>query len=403
VETKMNARIVCFASAKGGTGKTVLSASFAKFLSALNKKVLIVDTDASTNGLSLFYLQNLVNAKKQGRTESKKLLGIFEVTPNQLISPFKLETNIDIIPSLYVMEQTATIDPLKFRNSLEQVINRFSKSYDVILLDAQAGSDIFAQIAVELSNDVILVSEYDPVSFAGVNRLETLFSRIMPFEKRWLLYNKVLPEFAKLIGKNRIVERILPPIPWDEDVVRAFAERRLAIDTEKGNEYTIAIMRAVGALFGIEIQKEIREWKTQKADSIREPIQIQKADTEREISAFQRALADNQYRIRRLRGRTKFTILYVATVLLMSSFYAFFFLSGVINSFTLYTFIIGIVVAELGIMSIIYRNFEQRNRKKEVELSAETMMLKAKLEELMEKNKKQQTLLELDLEKLLET
>ena len=61
----MTAKVICFASAKGGSGKTVISASLAKFLAAVGKKVLLVDMDAATNGLSLLYLDELVNARKR--------------------------------------------------------------------------------------------------------------------------------------------------------------------------------------------------------------------------------------------------------------------------------------------------------------------------------------------------
>jgi cellulose biosynthesis protein BcsQ len=51
------ARIICLASAKGGSGKTVIASAFAQVLSGLNKKVLLIDTDGATNGLTLVNLQ----------------------------------------------------------------------------------------------------------------------------------------------------------------------------------------------------------------------------------------------------------------------------------------------------------------------------------------------------------
>ena len=52
----MSANVICFASAKGGAGKTVVTATVGTFLAALGKRVLIIDTDAATNGLTLFYI-----------------------------------------------------------------------------------------------------------------------------------------------------------------------------------------------------------------------------------------------------------------------------------------------------------------------------------------------------------
>ena len=59
------AKIYCLASAKGGSGKTVLCASFAAFLTELGKKVLMVDLDAATNGLTLLYLNEVNEHRDQ--------------------------------------------------------------------------------------------------------------------------------------------------------------------------------------------------------------------------------------------------------------------------------------------------------------------------------------------------
>jgi cellulose biosynthesis protein BcsQ len=56
-------KVICFASAKGGTGKTTISATLAKFLVGLDKKVLLVDMDAVTNGLTLLYVEEMLKAK----------------------------------------------------------------------------------------------------------------------------------------------------------------------------------------------------------------------------------------------------------------------------------------------------------------------------------------------------
>ena len=39
----MNSKVMCFASAKGGSGKTILIANIASFLTDIGKKCLIID------------------------------------------------------------------------------------------------------------------------------------------------------------------------------------------------------------------------------------------------------------------------------------------------------------------------------------------------------------------------
>ena len=52
----MNSKVYCFASAKGGSGKTVLTANIASFLTEIGKKCLIIDADAATHGMTLLYI-----------------------------------------------------------------------------------------------------------------------------------------------------------------------------------------------------------------------------------------------------------------------------------------------------------------------------------------------------------
>ncbi len=74
----MEAKIYCMASAKGGTGKTFLTATFAEFLVALGKKVLIIDADASTNGLTIFYIDEVKLKAEIAISQKRDALGLFE-------------------------------------------------------------------------------------------------------------------------------------------------------------------------------------------------------------------------------------------------------------------------------------------------------------------------------------
>src|SRR5262249_11530502 len=65
----MKAKVFAFASAKGGAGKTVSAVSVAIVLAAIGRRVLLIDTDASTNGLTLLYIEQVVEAKSEATEE----------------------------------------------------------------------------------------------------------------------------------------------------------------------------------------------------------------------------------------------------------------------------------------------------------------------------------------------
>src|SRR6266849_5465081 len=55
-------RVICFVSVKGGSGKTVITTSTAYVLTRSGKRVVLIDADFSTRGLSLFVLSSLIDA-----------------------------------------------------------------------------------------------------------------------------------------------------------------------------------------------------------------------------------------------------------------------------------------------------------------------------------------------------
>ena len=64
-------------------------------------------------------------------------------------------------------------------------------------------------------------------------------------------------------------------MPWNADVVRAYARRSLAIDIRRGNEYTFAIMQAARSLFGDMIEDRLSEWLNQHAEAVKGPINVE--------------------------------------------------------------------------------------------------------------------------------
>lgn len=290
----MVAKVICMASSKGGSGKTILSITFATLLQALGKRVLVIDTDAATNGLTLLHLQE-VSAFRASPGELAPR-GVYE-SGSRPADPFKLASGVHLIPATYEFIETEKVPVEKFRLALKATLQQFREEYDFVFLDAQAGFDMFSSITMrrDISDEVIIVSEYDPVSAAGVERLKVLGKESLSYDRTWILLNKMLPEFVKSYSDFLGVARYLSPIPWSADVVRAFARRKLALDTDEGNEYTLAIIRTLQSLLGDEIESAIKEWMAQRESSIREPIRNQLRDLEIQISGLVKRRIDLQY------------------------------------------------------------------------------------------------------------
>lgn len=270
--------VIAFISAKGGSGKTVTASSIGKFVAHLGYRTLLVDTDAATNGLTLLFLPTVTRSKA---TKGTREAGVFESDGVSKPTVINIQDHLDLLPATYRMIQTEDVSIVKFENTLRDTILQLI-DYDIILLDAQAGGDAFAKVSASLADQVVIVSEFDPISFQGVDRLKILFSSVIDPSATWILYNKILPEFATAIGEGLIVAQVLPPIPWDVDVVRSFAQRELAINVEDPNPYTFAISQIAGRLFGKDLRQSVQKWMTSTEETKMRPIvgRLEKLETD---------------------------------------------------------------------------------------------------------------------------
>lgn len=314
-------QVICMASVKGGSGKTVLAATFGTILSQIGKRVLLVDTDAATNGLTLLYLNEVVQHRENLPPTEGALAGTYEL-PGEAVTPttVSLSDNMSLLPATYRFFDSETVDVDLYRETLRVAARQWREEFDFVFLDAQAGSDGFAYGAMrkEVSDQVILVSEYDPLSAAGIERLKALFAEDLSYERIWILLNKMLPDIAAKYGEFLEVARYLPPITWNADVVRAYSRRRLALDLQYGNEFTVAVCRTLAAWVDPLTQEELDSWLSDKAAELRTPLGTQVADLRRELAAVS-SLSEHRAQ------RQAFISLLVIAMVLMLTVAAFIF------------------------------------------------------------------------------
>ena len=303
-ETTVSAKVLCFASSKGGSGKTIITANIASFLTGIGKKCLIIDCDAATHGMSLLYITDISNFSDENRK------GLFDFSnPEEITEKFEdnlvtVENGVALLPATYRFTTNFDPESKAEKGILKHIVEIMRPQYDFIFLDAQAGSDMYSRIAVneQISDEVIIVSEYDPLSSAGVERLKQVVGEDLSFARTWILLNKMLPEFVEKFSEFLSVTKYLPPIPWNAKVVRAYAKRELALDLERGNEFTLAIMGTIKVLMGKSIDSDLNLWLQNRTYTLREPLEEQYKDAEMElISAFE---AKN-----RLERRNRFNLL----------------------------------------------------------------------------------------------
>lgn len=299
----MTAKILCLASAKGGSGKTSLTATIGTFLAQLNKSVLMIDSDFGTNGLTLLFLKQVRLTAELTMAESVSPSGVLNGLASGRCQVVQLSEKLHFIPAdFYLSGNASQLADDQLTTAFSTLLLSFRDKYDYILIDAQAGSDAMARASMSrrVSDEVIIVTEYDPMSAAGVERLKALIREDLTYERTWILLNKILPEFAKSFSDFLSVAKYLSPVPWDVEVVRAYSRRELAINTDTGNGYTLTVLQTLKMLFGTEIKEEIELWIKSRAAEIRQPILQQYEDAEKELATLLKIKVDFEKRRRDL-------------------------------------------------------------------------------------------------------
>ena len=195
----MNARVLCMASAKGGSGKTSLCATFATFLAQLGRRVLLIDSDFATNGLTLLYLKEVRVQAELIRAGLHSPSGLADAISGRQPTIASISEQLHLLPATFDLQAGISSPDESTSIRFQAILRDLRAKYDFILIDAQAGADDMGQIAMsrKVSDEVVIVSEYDPMSAAGVERLKALLRDDLTYERTWVLLNKILPEFAK--------------------------------------------------------------------------------------------------------------------------------------------------------------------------------------------------------------
>lgn len=283
---------ICLASSKGGSGKTTVTATLGTFLSKVGKRVLLIDCDEGTHGLTLMYLKEVNEFRKTAKNE---ISGIFErfhnLSPDAVqASIVNVSDNLDLMPAKHSFADARDDLESGYFENLHAVVEYARKNYDYIFLDAQAGISDASRLAMspQISDTVVLVSEYDPMSNAGVERMKAQLPSELDVSRTWVLLNKLLPEFVAKFSEFLSVARFLPPIPWTADVVRAYSRRKLALDFQGGNQFTLAVLAILRELLFDDSVADLENWVEQQAERLREPISEQIRDAEHLLDELER-------------------------------------------------------------------------------------------------------------------
>ncbi len=160
------ARIISLANQKGGVGKTTTAINLAASLAALDKKVLVVDSDPQANAGSGLG----VDVRKVNTTIYDCLID--GADPNKAIVSCEID-NLDLIPSnIDLVGAEIEMLNMESRESiLKQVLAKVKGEYDYMLIDCSPSLGLLTVNALTASDSVIVPVQCEYFALEGLGKL----------------------------------------------------------------------------------------------------------------------------------------------------------------------------------------------------------------------------------------
>ena len=160
-------KIISFANQKGGVGKTTTCVNLSAYMSAMGKKVLIVDMDPQGNATSSFGID-------KNSSDVKSIYNIIsgENYVEEVITKTNLP-NLDLIASELNLAgaENELVQMENRENILRNALNRLRNRYDYICIDCPPSLGLLTINALTASDSVLIPIECGFYALEGLTQL----------------------------------------------------------------------------------------------------------------------------------------------------------------------------------------------------------------------------------------
>jgi septum site-determining protein MinD len=250
---KRMARIITFASGKGGTGKTTAVANLGTAMALLGKRVTILDADVTMANLGMMF-----GLEEQGITLHDVLAGGASVDQATYEGP----AGVKVVPSSISLEgvRRAKLEHLKL------AVSELVKRTNILLIDSPAGLDLDAITALTLGQELVLVVTPDIASLSDALKTK-IISENLGVKPLGIIVTRTSDKRVDL-PINQIESvldlRVLSVIPEDPEVRRSIALRKPLVICEPDSPAAQAFIKLAADLLGLKQRVKSKKAGAQK-------------------------------------------------------------------------------------------------------------------------------------------
>jgi len=240
-------KVITVYSSKGGVGKTTLSTNMATNLSNRGFKVLIIDTDPQNSVLGILGLE-LSNGLSELLNHTAKVEDvIISIEDNFDFIPAGIEANRDTLEYTQLLQD----EPYFIK---EIIVETIGDIYDYIIFDTPPGFNPMANSAMLASEVILGLLEADPTSYATLDLMESILSKIRDSDEKDILFiinlvdvDDLSVDFEKLL-KFVFEDRYLFSLPFDSNIKKAIANCQTIYTEYPESPYAIMLSEMIDIL-----------------------------------------------------------------------------------------------------------------------------------------------------------